>query len=237
MSFSHVKPNLGGSTSSYWNCVCDCGTAKVAQGSNLRQRASNSCGCVKPKRFVDLTGKAFGRLIVLSCTGRKFFKRCSQPIWECLCECGVKTSVLGNNLKNGTTRSCGCLKIESAKERRKTTDPLERNLKPNAHGYVRVSCGPKSFAVHRLVMEEYLGRPLQLNEEVHHKNGIRTDNRIENLELVKKYHGAGQKPKDIIAARTDAEKQRCIAEAQILLAAAGIQWQPSNNPHEPQRSI
>jgi hypothetical protein len=70
----------------------------------------------------DLTGRVFGRLTVIkqaedyvAPNGRHFAQ------WECMCNCGNDNPVIvrGNDLKNGHTRSCGCLSVEATIERSK----------------------------------------------------------------------------------------------------------------------
>lgn len=61
------------------------------------------------------------------------------------------------------------------------------------------SNGSRPLYQHRVVMEDILGRKLREHESVHHKNGIRDDNRPENLELWSTSQPAGQRVEDKLA--------------------------------------
>ena len=67
-------------------------------------------------RLIDLTGRKFGRLTVLSKHGHAG----SAVTWDCLCDCGNQIVVRGNSLRRGQTQACGCLRKDLLTERNTT---------------------------------------------------------------------------------------------------------------------
>ena len=60
----------------------------------------------------DLSGSRFGRLAVMERTSER---RGGYVVYRCLCDCGTEKGIASNSLRNGHTRSCGCLEIENRK--------------------------------------------------------------------------------------------------------------------------
>lgn len=183
-----------------WLCRCDCGKEAVRYARSIQSGDSLSCGCAP--RITDLTGLVFGSLTVL---GRAESYRVSggQLLvkWHCRCVCGKETTVLSGNLKKkGHTTSCGCAHSTMMRARIGEASPQWKGGETRTRqGYVRVSGGPHTSKFkHHLVMEEMLGRPLEPGETVHHKNGIKDDNRPENLELWASNHPSGQRVEDLV---------------------------------------
>lgn len=96
-----------------WVCVCECGKETKATTGYLQSGDTMSCGCAKTTsqdfRFIDLTGKVFGRWVVLSEANRTENQGYE---WLCRCECGIEKIVLGKNLTRNLSKSCGCYGLE-----------------------------------------------------------------------------------------------------------------------------
>ena len=88
-----------------------------------------------------------------------------------------------------TVRGTLCCKHRTRWQRHKTFKPSQKALnrfRPviNKWGYVRVNKGKGRVLEHVWVMEQFIGRKLKPGELVHHINENRSDNRIENLQLM-----------------------------------------------------
>ena len=90
---------------------------------------------------LNLIGQKYGRLLVISEAGKNRF---GQILWHCRCNCGNESIVYGNDLKNGHTKSCGCLKRAQIIER-STTHGLSRTVEYRAWKGAEKRCINSSY--------------------------------------------------------------------------------------------
>lgn len=123
-----LKPtkNRNSKGSIIWLCRCDCGTIKEICITDLRNKGTVSCGCLRREKasqrfkkmtkeersrnaMKDITGQRFGKLVAIKPTDKRIG---TNVVWELKCDCGNITYADTGNLGSGRTRSCGCLHKE-----------------------------------------------------------------------------------------------------------------------------
>lgn len=102
-----------------WKCKCTaCGTIKVVDGGHLRSGHSTNCGCIRMEKMRQASikheeEKTYGFLLVnrMATEDEKPRKDTQSIYWNCTClNCGRKNVIVrGDYLRNGDTKSCGCL--------------------------------------------------------------------------------------------------------------------------------
>lgn len=133
----YVKVQNG---TSKWKCQCDCGNITYKTTGHLNAGAV-SCGCLKQ---LDLTGKRFGKLVILEKAGRNQNR---ATLWKCQCDCGNICEKSVGDLNAGFATSCGCSWRKSAVRegdkfgRLTATRPTEKRSARSIVWECRCDCG------------------------------------------------------------------------------------------------
>ena len=137
----------------------ECGSAFSARPSARRRFCSLSCAVRSRTGAASNAWK--GGMITRSCEA-----------------CGASFSRYPSTAARFCSKGC----VNSSKIGR-AGRAWKSGISVSRHGYVSLLMPGGHRLEHRLVMEAVLGRPLRNGENVHHRNGVRSDNRPENLEL------------------------------------------------------
>jgi len=106
-------------------------------------------------RFIDLTGRIFGELKVLSLNSKGI-----RTKWNCLCNCGKECVVEAYNLTRGHSKSCGCIRISQFVSRN-TKHGLSSHPLSHIYGAILIRCTNPSHKFYK----NYGGRGITMCPE------------------------------------------------------------------------
>lgn len=110
----------------------------------------------KGTRFVDLTGRVFGKLTAISPAGQN---KAKQYLWNCICECGGESIVVGSNLIRGNTKACGCVRLTEIGDRTRKHGMVKTRIFKIWAGMRKRCLNPKCDSYHL-----YGGRGIKICE-------------------------------------------------------------------------
>lgn len=162
---------LAGRSLVIWNACPDCGVERWSSYTLYKNRG--------------------GKVLCSSCIGKRAINQNNLKWWnegkhkpDCNCaRCADQTGENNPQWNGGVSHQGPYITVKIY-----PNDPLYEMA--DSRGYA---------LEHRVVMAQKLGRPLKAGETVHHINGVKDDNRIENLELWYTNHGHGVRVKDMLS--------------------------------------
>lgn len=190
-----------------WRCQCDCGNETQVDYHSLISGHKQSCGCLRKKpRFQDISGQRFGRLVAIRPASLR--ARNGNAMWVCQCDCGNQITIDVQRLKNGSSRSCGCLRRELARKRMTTNPKTVAHFGDTSVLFDKNGIPTAAFEIHSRNKSGVLGVHFDQTQQVWNARMMRHG----VLVLNKSFKNFS----DAVVARREAERKYLPAEYQHL---------------------
>ncbi len=171
-------------------CSAQC-RADARHVAKIRINDCLACGSA----IVNRPGKHPRTYCSMSCVAKASSNKAERTTKTCL-HCAETFTLLKSLVTESSPRNYCSRKCKIDANRNPDHPVFEKGKHLRSDGYIGLVINGKNTVEHRYVMEQHLGRSLKTHESVHHINGDRRDNRLENLELWSRSQPYGQRAKD-----------------------------------------